>query len=144
MSIDDQPPIQQLGSAILIQGDEGLTQLARCVLAQIREVQRNGYSAEPYAQLLRTIHTARMSQPRHEHANCQLVDAHSNSHGVDDWISVAAAAEVLGVTRRQVQRLAPGLSPGQARRIGNVWALRSGAVMALSEERKRKAANGQR
>jgi hypothetical protein len=73
----DVPLVQQFGGAILIQGREGLDQFAKCVLAQIREMQRNGYSVEPYAQLLRTIHAAPMSQPRRELASYQVVEANS-------------------------------------------------------------------
>lgn len=130
-------PVQQAGSAVLVQGRAALDLLAKCVLAQIREVQRNGYSVEPYAQLLRTIHTARMSQPRHEFASYQVVEAHSNSQDVDDWIDVAEAAEVLAVTRRQMQRLTlKQFAPGDVKRIGNSWALKRAPVLALAEQRK--------
>jgi ABC-type dipeptide/oligopeptide/nickel transport system ATPase subunit len=130
------PAVQQVGGAVLVQGREGLDQFAKCVLAQIREVQRNGYSVEPYAQLLRTIHTARMSQPRHELASYEVVEAHSDRQDVDDWIDVTEAAEILAVTRRQVQRLAPSFSPGEAKRIGKSWALKRAPVLALAEQRR--------
>jgi hypothetical protein len=140
----DPPPVQQVGPALLVQGKEGLDQLAKCVLAQIREMQRNGYSPAPYAQLLRTIHAARMSQPRHEFASYQLVETHSESQDADDWIGVTEAAQALGVGIRQMQRLAHSLSPGQAKRIGKSWTLKRAPVLALAAERQRKAANGQR
>jgi hypothetical protein len=136
--------VQQNGDAVIIQGRDGLDQIAKCVLAQIREVQRNGYSVEPYAQLLRTIHAARMSDNGHELASDQLLQSHSESQDVDDWIDVTAAADVLAVSPRQVRRLAPSFTPGNAKRIGNSWALKQAPVLALAEERKRKARNGER
>jgi hypothetical protein len=136
-------PVQQVGGAIIVQGQHGLDQLAKCVLAQIRETQRNGYSVVPYAELLRTIHSARMSQPRHELASYQLVQAHSESQDVDDWIGVAEAAEALGVGIRQMQRLAHSLSPGQAKRIGNSWTLRrrTSWLYAKNDKGRQKMAN---
>jgi len=136
----DPPPVQQVGGAVLVQGREGLDQFAKCVLAQIRETQRNGYSVEPYAQLLRTIHTARMSGSAngHELASYQVVQSHSDGQDVDDWIDVAEAAELLAVSRRHVRRLAPSLSAGGAKRIGNTWALRKAPVLALAEQRRRR------
>ena len=131
-------PVQQVGSAVLVQGKEALDQVAKCVLAQIRETQRNGYSVEPYAQLLRTIHTARMSPPRHEFVSYQVVEAHSEGQDVDDWIDVAEAAEVLGVGIRQMQRLALNFPPGEAKCIGNSRALKRAPVLALAEERRRR------
>jgi ABC-type dipeptide/oligopeptide/nickel transport system ATPase subunit len=85
-----------------------------------------------------------MSANGHEFASYQVVESHSDSQDEDDWIDVAAAAELLVVSRRHVRRLAPSLSPGQAKRIGTSWALRKAPVLALAQERKRKAANGER
>ena len=48
-----------------------------------------------------------------------MAESHSDSQDVDDWIDVAEAAELLAVSRRHVRRLAPSLSPGEAKRIGN-------------------------
>jgi hypothetical protein len=79
-----------------------------------------------------------MSPPRHEFASYEVVEAHSGSQDADDWIDVAEAARILTVSRRQVQRLALSLTPGDAKRIGNVWALRKAPVLALAEERRRK------
>ena len=133
------PPVQQVGAAVLVQGKDALDQFAKCVLAQIRETQRNGYSVEPYAQLLRTIHRARgLSVNGQELATYVVAESHSDSQDEDDWIDVAEAAELLVVSRRHVRRLAPSLSPGQAKRIGRSWALRKAPVLALAEERRRR------
>jgi hypothetical protein len=138
-------PVQQCGGAVLIQGEQGLTSLARCVLAQIRESQRNGYSIEPYARLLTSIHAARMSAPRHENTVYVVAESHSEGQGGADWYSVAEAAAVLALSRRQTQRLAQQLALlQQAKRIGTTWALQQAPVLALAEERKRKARNGER
>jgi len=59
-----------------------------------------------------------------------------NGRGGDDWIDVAEAAAVLGVTRRQARRLALKLyGSGEASRIGNSWALKRSAALALARER---------
>jgi hypothetical protein len=132
------PAVQQVGGFVVVQGD-CLQHLMASVLALMREMQRNGY-APPSAlvDLLTKAHAARMSQPRHEFAGYEVVEAHSEGQDVDDWIDVAEAAEVLAVTRRQVQRLAPSLSPGDAKRIGNSWAFRKAPVLALAAERRRR------
>jgi hypothetical protein len=132
------PAVQQLGGAVVVQGD-CLQHLMASVLALMREMQRNGY-APPSAlgDLLAKAHPARMSQPRHEFASYQVVEAHSEGQDVDDWIDVAEAAEVLAVTRRQVQRLAlKQFAPGDVKRIGNSWALKRAPVLALAEARRR-------
>ena len=135
------PSVRQMGDSVVIRGREALDDIAKCVLAQIRESQRNGYSIEPYARLLRTIHTARMSPPRHEFASHQVLESHSGSQDGDDLMDANGAAAELSMSIRQVQRLAPGLG---AVRVGRSWAFKRAPVLALAAERKRKAANGQR
>lgn len=135
------PPVQQVGNAVLVQGQEALDQIAKCVLAQIRETQRNGYSVEPYAQLLRTIHAARMSHSRHEFAITAAAEPQSDGQDGDDLMNATFAAAELNISVRQVQRLAPCLG---AVRVGRSWAFKRAPVLAAAEERRRKAANGQR
>lgn len=130
--------VMQVGGAVLIQGKEGLDQIAKCVLAQIRELNRNGYSSAPYAQLLTTIHAARMSQPRHELVSYQLVESHSDSQDVDDWIDVAEAAAILEISGRQMQRLAREFAPGHVRSIGTSRALKRAPVLALATQRRKR------
>jgi hypothetical protein len=130
--------VQQVGGAVVVQGD-CLQHLIASVLALIREMQRNGYAPpSALADLLTKAHAARMSQPRHEFASYQVVESHSEGQDVDDWIDVAEAATVLAISRRHVQRLAPSLSPGDAKRIGNSWALRKAPVLALANERRKR------
>ncbi|TPG31644.1 hypothetical protein [Mycolicibacterium hodleri] len=130
------PAVQQVGAAVLVQGD-GLEHVKACVLALMREMQRNGYAPPPaLADLLTKAHAARMSQTRQEFVSYQVVEAHSESQDVDDWIGVAEAAQTLGVGIRQMQRLAQNLSPGQVKRIGNSLALKRAPVLALAAQRK--------
>jgi hypothetical protein len=137
-------PVQQCGSAVLIQGD-GLEDIAKCILARIRESQRNGYSIEPYARLLTSVHAARMSAARHEFATYVLSEQESEGQDVVDWFSVEEAAAVLALSRRQTQRVAQQLfRAGLAKRIGTTWALKRAPVLALKLERDRKARNGER
>lgn len=132
------PPVQQVGGAVLVQGKESLHQLAQCVLALMREMHRNGYAPPPaLADLLTKAHAARMSDNGHELVSYQVLQAHSESQDVDDWIDVAEAARILGVSERQARRLALNLLPGQAKRIGNTRALRRAPVLALAEQRRR-------
>ena len=55
----------------------------------------------------------------------------SNCQDGADVLSVVEAADLLGLSVRQVQRLAPTLG----RRVGGAWALDRGAVLALKHER---------
>ncbi|GJF09558.1 hypothetical protein NGTWS0302_24090 [Mycolicibacterium cyprinidarum] len=132
--------VQPVGDKIVVQGREALTDLARCVLARIRADRLNGASPARYAALLAAIYDA-MSQTRHEDAETAAEQTHSNSQDGDDWMSTTQVALLLGVTTRQVQRQAPKL---RAVRVGNTWVFRKAPVLALAEERKRKAHNGQR
>ena len=132
-------PVQQCGAAVLIQGEQGLTDLAKCLLAQIRESQRNGYSVEPYARMLRIAYSARMSARGHEFATYVLSEQESEGQDGFDWFSVEEAAAVLTLSRCQTQRVAQQLfRAGLAKRIGTAWALKRAPVLALAEERRKR------
>ncbi|GJF09513.1 hypothetical protein NGTWS0302_23980 [Mycolicibacterium cyprinidarum] len=133
-------PVTVVDGALTIRGRDTLTDLARCVLARIRLDRLNGASPARYAKLLAAIYDA-MSETRHEDAETAAEQTHSNSQDGDDWMSTTQVALLLGVTTRQVQRQAPKL---RAVRVGNTWVFRKAPVLALAEERKRKAHNGQR
>jgi hypothetical protein len=135
------PPVQQLGAAVVISGRDALQDLAVCVLARIRQDRLNGASPARYGPLLATIHAA-MSAIGHEVAEGVAPETQSNRQGADDWMSVTEAATELGVSDRHMRRLACTRQLGQ--RFGATWALDRGAVLALAEERKRKAHNGER
>ena len=141
----DAPLVQQVGGAIIVQGD-CLQHLLAAVLALMREMHANGFAHPPaLADLLikahaaRTTHRARdMSANGHELATYVVAESHSEGQDVDDWIDVAEAAKLLRIGHRQMRRLAPSLSPGQARRIGRAWALKRAPVLALAEQRRRR------
>jgi hypothetical protein len=56
---------------------EALTDLMRCILAKVRELQSNGYSPAPYAHLLTAVHTAQLSGTRHDVPVYVVAEAHS-------------------------------------------------------------------
>jgi hypothetical protein len=139
----DPPAVQQVGGSVLVQGQEMLAAVYRCVCAGIERRSRNGLSSSDLAELQKLIRRAHVSATRHENAVYVVAEAHSDGQGVADWISVAEAAAVLALSRRQTQRLAQQLAlQGLAERIGTTWALRKAPVLALKLERERKAQNG--
>lgn len=86
------------------------------------------------AQALYRAHVA--SRPRHEDAAHPVGPPQSNGQD-GDLISVAAAARLLAMSRRQVQRLAAhDADLLGARRVGSIWALKRSAVLALAAGRK--------
>ncbi|MGE2835460.1 hypothetical protein [Mycobacterium sp. SMC-4] len=133
--------VRQVGDTVTVRGRNALDDLARCVLARIQKDRLNGASPARYARLLAAIHTA-MSSSGQQLAESADPQTHSNQQGEDNWMSTTEAAATLGITCRQMRRLAPSIDGAQ--RIGNTWALRQAAVLALAEERHRKARNGQR
>jgi len=145
-------PVQQHGGAITVQGEVGLQLLAHCIRSAIREASARGVStralrrfhATVIAALSATSGTAK-SGTGHEVANSVTAATESNRRGASDWFDVAETAAVLGVGRRQAQRIAQKLhGSGAARRIGTAWALRQAPVRALALERQREAQNGSR
>jgi ABC-type dipeptide/oligopeptide/nickel transport system ATPase subunit len=131
------PAVQQVGGAVIVQGAECLQHLKASVLALMREMQANGYAPPPaLADLLIKAHAAGVSDNGHEFATYQLVQSDSNCQDASDWIDVAEAARILGVSERQARRLAQNLSSGEVKRIGNTRALRKAPVLALAERRR--------
>ena len=83
------------------------------------------------------LYRATMSPPRREDAGQVPAVSRCTCQNGDDLISVAAAAQLLAMSRRNVQRLAAtddGSLLG-AVRCGSIWALRRSAVLALVRER---------
>ena len=61
--------------------------------------------------------------------------AESCSNGLDgDYLSIAGAAGLLGLSRRQVQRFAAADAGLPGVRCGSIWLLRRDAVLALARE----------
>lgn len=137
------PPVQQMGGAVLVQSPEMLAAVYGCVRAGIERRSRDGLASGHLAELQKLLRRAHMSATRHELVSYQVVESHSEGQDGGDWIDVAEAAAELALGRRQTQRLAQQLARrALAKRIGNSWALNRAPVLALAEQRKRKAHNG--
>lgn len=119
----------------MIQGEQATALLYRACLALIARRHRDGLGASPLLQqAVTTLHRACMSQARHEDAH--LTPAESDCGGQHgDWIGVAEAAEVLGLSKRHTQRLAASGLLGGAR-CGSIWMLRKATVLTMADERK--------
>jgi hypothetical protein len=134
------PPVQQLGSAVLLQG-LAVVDVYRLVALGLQVVrQRDGITPPTRLRALeRTLAAAseefrRVSPPRHDDvapaAEVALSDPVRR-------LTTAQAAVILGLSVRQVQRLAPDIGT----RCGRVFVLDQGAVEAYAAER---AAEGKR
>lgn len=133
--------VRRIGDTVLIQGQAALNDLASCVIARIQRDRLNGASPARYAHLLASIHAA-MSDNGQLFAETTLPQQQSTQEHETDWMTTAQAAQTLDITERQMRRLARTLDG--AHRAGNTWVLKREPVLALAEERKRKARNGQR
>jgi excisionase family DNA binding protein len=82
-----------------------------------------------------------MSLERHEIGASTPALSGLNGQDPSDLISVADAADILRLSKRQVQRLAA--SPGGlgAVRAGRTWMLAKAPVLALAKERARDRTN---
>ena len=134
----DEPPIQQHDGAVLIQTAPMLAAAYQATLAGIRRRRADGLPAGDLQQLARTLrraHHAAMSGARHKDAGHTTGGPCSHcQHG--DPVGVGEAALLLGVSRRQTQRLAAGNSDLGGVRVGKTWVLDRGAVLALAAKRK--------
>jgi excisionase family DNA binding protein len=135
----DPPPITQDGDTVLIRG-AALPMAYRATLALILREHRDGVTPSPLLhQLRRELYRATtMSPPRHKDAGHTTGGPCCNGQGASDWCSVGEASALLGISRRQVQRMATDRSGGglEAIRVGRTWALRKAPVLALAERRK--------
>ena len=137
----DPPPVQQIAAGVLIQG-EALPLMYRAAIALIARQHRDGLAASTLLHEARTAfyRATSVSQARHQvgdHAPAESCCTCQDG----DLIDTGAAANLLGLSRRQVQRLAADPWGGVGGvRVGGTWALDRGAVLALATARERKAA----
>ena len=133
------PPITQTGDSVTIRG-AALPLLYRATLALAVRHNRDGITPPPLLHQLRAVlfRATTMSPPRHLLDETPPPGPRSNSQGVSDWLSVGEASALLGISRRQVQRMATDRSRGglEAIRVGRTWALRKAPVLALAERRR--------
>ncbi|MDV8022006.1 hypothetical protein [Rhodococcus sp. IEGM 1330] len=126
------PPVQTLGDAVLIQG-EALALVQRAV--EIMHARNSGRRSSLVFDTLRRRlgHAmdvqAAMSSTRHDDTTLQESEPDSV---LTEQIGTRAAAEILGLTQRQCQRLVIEL--GGARCSGR-WMFTRDAVHALKAER---------
>ena len=136
----DPPPITQHDGVVIVSGD-ALGLLYRATLALAARHRRDGLASPSLLHDVRTAlyraTTTAMSAPRRELSNALDTSACCTCQNGDDLISVAAAARLLAMSRRQVQRLAVhDADLLGARRVGSIWALRRSAVLAYVARRK--------
>lgn len=137
MITPDDRAVQQRGGVVIVSGD-ALPLLYRAIIALAARHHRDGLAAPTLLHdACAALFRATVSPPRHEDDGQRAARSCCTCQDADDWISVAAAARLLALSRRQVQRLAvhdAGLLG--ARRIGSIWALQRSAVLALTPGRK--------
>jgi hypothetical protein len=132
----DPPPITQIGTTVLIQGD-ALPLMYRAVLALAARHNRDGITPPPLLHELRAalFRATTMSPPRHELANALASSSCCDCQNPRDLCTTSDAAALLQLSRRQVQRLAAGPG-GLGVRVGRTWAMHKAPVLALANERK--------
>ena len=130
----DPPPIQLRGDGAVLITCEAVGMLYRATLALAGRHHRDGLAPPPMLHTLRAeLFRATMSQQRHQLAETLPAGSSRTCHD-SAYVDSAAAAELLGLSRRSAQRLAAnGLD---AVRCGSIWLFDRGAVMALAEKRK--------
>lgn len=142
MTAAGQPPVQQIGDAVIIRG-EAISPLYYSVMAGVREARRNGHSITPYVALQAATLAAHRSKSDtgHEHPESKVAQQQSERQGDDDLLSIAEAAALSGYCARQVRRKAQA---GHGHRVGTSWVMTRGAALALKQQRTWKARNGTR
>jgi excisionase family DNA binding protein len=129
--------IEQAGDSVTITGKPMLAATYCAVLRGIRARRSDGLPFGDLQELALALFRAHMSHERHELAGPSNIQPGLNGQDPSDRLSVGEAAVLLGLSRRQVQRLAA--SPGGlgAVRVGRTWMLDRAPVLALAERRAR-------
>ena len=125
--------MQRDDGAVLVTG-EAVALLYRAVLALAIRHRRDGLASPALLHELRAeLYRATMSPQRHKDARPPTPAPHCDCHD-SAYVDSAAAAELLGLSRRSAQRLATdGLC---AIRCGWIWLYRRDAVMTLAAQRR--------
>jgi excisionase family DNA binding protein len=134
----DPPPIVQDGATVTITGAALLAAVYRCVLDGIARRRRDGYPTHALQQLaraLRRAHDEVTSYQRHEVSHAGETSACCDGQEPRDWCTTGEAALLLGLSRRQAQRLAAETGLDGVR-VGRTWMLRLAPVLTLADERK--------
>lgn len=142
MSPVSAPSVQRLGDAVLLQG-QALAEVRHLLAIGLRERERR--DAMPPSSglrfLLAVISEAiaegelLMSSPRHRSATLHAALTDSPMEEAMAEMTSDQVAAVLGVGRRQAQRLAGSIG---SRRLGGVLVFDAGAVQSFAASRQRK------
>ena len=132
------PLITQRDGVVVISGD-AVPLLYRATIALAARHHRDGLASPALLHTLRAaLYGATTSPPRRKVSMAMDTSACCTCQDGDDWISAGEAALLLGLSRRQVQRMAAKHYWGGAGaiRVGRTWALQRAPVLALAERRK--------
>ena len=133
---DDPPPIvQRDDGTVLIQGEQTLGLLYRCVLAGITRRHRDGVSSHDLTELRTVLYRACMSARRHRDDSRRPTTSCCTCQDGADLIGTTEAATLLSLTPRQVARLAARDVGLGGIRLGHAWVLKRAPVLALARER---------
>ena len=133
--------IEQHHGSVTISGAADLAALYRCTLLGIRQRRHDGLPSSDLQQLALALRRAHdMSQPCREVAPAVTTTTGWEDQQARDWCNVAEAAEILRLSKRQVQRLA-GSPGGLGVRVGHTWRFRRARLLVLAKERARDRAS---
>lgn len=126
----DPPEVQQVGAAVLIQGEEALRRMQACVHACIERRHRNGMSDTDLRPLAALFSRAAMAARGHECAYVAVPEQQWKCQNVR-LFDIAEAAIEVRLSQRHTRRLAAQHSLG--RRFRNAWVLTDADVLALKQ-----------
>jgi excisionase family DNA binding protein len=139
--VDESGLITQDGDTVTIRGAPELAAVYRCVLLGIQRRRADGLPTADLQALARALYRAHLetSRPRRSLAETLPTTPCCDGQGVCDWLSVGEASALLGISRRQVQRMAAESSRRgglDTIRVGRTWALKKAPVLAQAERRR--------
>lgn len=127
-------PVQHLANAVVLSGP-ALADTYYLICAGIRYTRRNGYTPDRFRALQNTLGAAAAAaHTGHRDDAPTPTPAHSPQ---EDLIGAQEAAHMLGLSKRQVQRIARSLD---GRLAGGRWVFDRAAVAAYHAHRKDTAA----
>lgn len=129
--------ISRQADSVTVSGD-AVALLYRATLALAVRQHHDGVAPTPLLHELRAeLYRAAMSPTR------RTVDAASDGRpswddqSACDWCDVAEASVLLGLSKRQIQRMARDPGGLEAIQVGRVWMLRRAPLLVLAERRDR-------
>ena len=130
--------IIQRDDAVTLSGAPTLAAAYRATLLGIRARRTDGLPFRDLQELARALRRAHdASLERHEFVPGRSDSPRLNGQDPSDLISVAEAADLLRLSKRQVQRLAASRGGLDGVRVGRAWMLVRAPVLALAERRAR-------